>query len=133
MEIDDRFFRKTADVWPVFVIFTSDGTESSAGAREKEFTKWSVDLGARGVIVHAFVLKTNKGSGMPDAVAANLTQNTAGRYDVMNTSNALPDKMKALAQQLALDHQRMTAWYRVEFESDSTAFRPVDVGSRAAG
>jgi len=60
MEIDDRFFRKTADVWPVFVIFTSDGTESSAGAREKEFTKWSVDLGARGVTVHAFVLKNQQ-------------------------------------------------------------------------
>jgi len=70
---------------------------------------------------------------MPDAVAANLTQNTAGRYDVMNTSNALRDKMKALAQQLALDHQRMTAWYRVEFESDSTAFRPVDVGVARSG
>ena len=41
LEIDDRFFKKTDDRWPVLVIFTSDGTESSTGAREKEFMKWS--------------------------------------------------------------------------------------------
>src|SRR4051794_4018577 len=51
MEIDDRYFRKMPDVWPVFVVFTSDGTESSAGAREKEFQNWIVAIGARGVTV----------------------------------------------------------------------------------
>src|SRR6478672_7203782 len=104
MEVDDRFFVKADDRWPVFVIFTSDGTESSAGAREKEFNKWNLAIGARGVTVHAFVLKTGRGSGMPDVVASNLTRTTGGRYDVMNTTNALPEKMKALAAQLALDH-----------------------------
>src|SRR4029077_9318012 len=30
LELDDRFFKKSADdKWPVFVIFTSDGTEAS--------------------------------------------------------------------------------------------------------
>ena len=42
MEIDDRFFKKQADVWPVFVVFSSDGTESSAGAHEKEFQNWAL-------------------------------------------------------------------------------------------
>jgi von Willebrand factor type A domain len=40
LEVDDRFFKKADDRWPVFVIFTSDGAESSAGAHEKAF-KWS--------------------------------------------------------------------------------------------
>jgi hypothetical protein len=133
MEIDDRFFKKADDRWPVFVIFTSDGTESSAGAREKEFNKWNVAIGARGVTVHAFVFKTGKGGGVPEVVANNLTRNTGGRYDAMNTTNALPDKMKALGEQLALDHRKMEAWYELDFQSDSTDFKPIDVGVARPG
>src|SRR3954471_6746055 len=133
MEVDERFFKKGDDRWPVFVIFTSDGTESSAGAREKEFNTWNAAIGARGVTVHAFVFKTGKGGGMPDVVANNLTRNTGGRYDMMNTTNALPDKMKALADQLALDHRKMEAWYQLDFQTDSTEFKPIDVAVARSG
>jgi VWA domain-containing protein len=133
LEIDDRFFKKGPDVWPVFVIFTSDGTESSAGAHEKEFNRWAATLGQRGVSVHALVLKANRSGGMPDVVATNLTHNTGGRYDMMNTTNALPEKMKTLGQQLALDHRRMSAWYRVDFQTDSTELKPVDVAVARSG
>jgi VWA domain-containing protein len=133
LEIDDRFFKKAEDRWPVFVIFTSDGTESSAGAHEKEFNKWNVGLGARGVSVHALVLKTNRSAGTPDVIVSSLTRNTGGRYDMMNTTNALPDKMKALAGQLALDHRKMSAWYQIDFQSDATEFKPIDVGVARSG
>jgi len=133
MEVDDRFMKKMPDVWPIFVIFTSDGTESSAGAREKEFSKWTLSIGERGVTVHALVFKVPRGAGMPDIVAQNLTQNTGGRYDMMNTTNGLPDKMKALAERLALDHQKMIAWYRVDFQTESTEFRPVEVAVAREG
>ncbi len=133
LEIDDRFFKKTDDRWPVLVIFTSDGTESSTGAREKEFMKWSPLLGARGFTVHAFVMKTAKGSGMPDIVVENLTKNTGGRYDVMNTTTALPDKMKALGEQLALDHRNMSMWYEVDIQTDATEITPVNVGVQREG
>jgi cystathionine beta-lyase/cystathionine gamma-synthase len=59
-------------------------------------------LGPRGFTVHAFVMKT-PGQRHADIVVENLTKNTGGRYDVMNTTTALPDKMKA-RRQLALDH-----------------------------
>jgi len=119
LEIDDRFYKKADDRWPVFVIFTSDGTEGSAGAREKEFMKWAVALAGRGITAHAFVYKTPKGSQMPDIIAENLTQNTGGRYDNMNTTTALPEKMKALGEKLALDHRNMSNWYQVDIQSDS--------------
>jgi hypothetical protein len=119
LEIDERFFKKADDRWPVIVIFTSDGTEASTGSREKEFLKWAPLLGPRGITVHAFVLKTPKGSGMPDVVAENLTGNTGGRYDVMNTSTSLPEKMKALGEKLALDHRNMINWYEVDIQTDS--------------
>jgi hypothetical protein len=128
LELDDRFYKKGADDrWPVFVIFTSDGTEGSAGAREKEFQKFALALAPRGITSHAFILKTPKGSGMPEIVAENLSQNTGGRYDVMNTTTALPDKMKALGEQLALDHRNMSMWYEVDIQTDATEFKPVDV------
>jgi hypothetical protein len=133
LEIDDRFFKKTDDRWPVIVIFTSDGTESSQGAREKEFLKWSPMLGPRGFTVHALVMKTPKGSGMPEIVAENLTKNTGGRYDVMNTTTALPDKMKALGEQLALDHRNMKAWYEVDIQTDATDLKPVAVAVQREG
>ncbi|HJZ70631.1 MAG TPA: VWA domain-containing protein [Vicinamibacterales bacterium] len=133
MEIDERFFKKAEDRWPVFVIFTSDGTESSAGAREKEFNTWQLAIGTRGVTAHALLLKAGKGGGTPEVVANNLTRNTGGRYDVMNTTNALPAKMKALAEQLALDHRRMEAWYQIDFQTDSTEFKPIDVGVARSG
>jgi len=133
LEIDERFYKKAEDRWPVFVIVTSDGTESSTGSREKEFMKWTPLLGPRGVTVHAFVLKTPKGSGMPDVVVENLTHNTGGRYDVMNTTTALPDKMKALGEQLALDHRNMSAWYELDFQTDATDLAPVNVGVQRDG
>lgn len=133
LEVDERFFTKADDCWPVFVIFTSDGAESSAEAHEKAFNTWALGLGARGATVHAFVLKGNRTGGMPDAIATTLTQNTGGRYDTMNTTNALPDKMRALAQQLALDHQRMAAWYRIDFETDAPGFTPIDVAVARSG
>lgn len=133
LEIDERFYKKSEDRWPVFVIFTSDGTESSTGSREKEFMKWTPMLGPRGITVHAFVLKTPKGSGMPDVVVENLTHNTGGRYDVMNTTTALPDKMKALGEQLALDHRNMSAWYELDFQTDATELAPVNVAVQRDG
>jgi hypothetical protein len=133
LEIDDRFYKKGADDrWPVFVIFTSDGTEASTGSREKEFLKWSPLLGTRGFTVHAFVLKTPKGSGMPEIVAENLAHNTGGRYDVMNTTTALPEKMKVLGEQLALDHRRMTNWYEVDIQTDNDT-APIDVAVAREG
>ncbi|MGH9142934.1 MAG: VWA domain-containing protein [Vicinamibacterales bacterium] len=133
LEIDDRFFKKSDDRWPVVVIFTSDGTESSAGARQKEFRNWMPMLGPRGFTVHAFVMKTPKGSGMPDVVAESLARNTGGRYDVMNTTMALPDKMKTLGEQLALDHRNMSMWYEVDVQTDTSELGPVDVAVKREG
>jgi len=132
LEIDDRFYKKADDRWPVFVIFTSDGTEASTGSREKEFLKWAPLLGPRGITVHAFVLKTPKGSGMPEIVAENLTGNTGGRYDVMNTSTSLAEKMKALGEQLALDHRNLRNWYEVDIQTDSDV-APIDVAVAREG
>jgi hypothetical protein len=132
LEIDDRFIRKADDRWPVFVLVTTDGTESSAGAHEKEFNQWVQGLPVRGASVHAFVLKLKPGGpaqgagspGLPEIIAMNLTQNTGGRYDVSNTSNSLPEKLKALAGQMAADAKQLSTKYQVEYTTDSPTASP---------
>ena len=133
LEMDDRFFKKAEDRWPVFVILTSDGAEGSAGAHEKEFNQWAHDVAQRDITVHALVYKV-KGNGLPDIVAQTLAQNSGGQYDGMNTTNALPDKMKTLALLLKADQNQMKTKYQVEFTTDQAAASPgLDIGVSRPG
>ena len=70
---------------------------------------------------------------MPEIVAENLAQNTGGNFDVMNTTTALPDKMKALGETLARAHRNMSGWYAVDIQTDSTDFKAIDVGVAREG
>ena len=126
MEIDDRFMKKAEDRWPVFVIVTSDGSESSAGAHEKQFNDWVALLPSRGVIADAVSIKF-RGGGTPEMIAQHVTQATGGHYDYINTSNSLPEKMKAIAQQLATDYERGQSRYQITYITDAADPRPVDV------
>ena len=127
MEIDDRFIRKADDRWPVFIIVTSDGSESSAGANEKKFNDWLAVLPSRGVSAHAIAIKYRGGS-MTEVVAEHVTQTAGGHYDYMNTSNSLPEKMKAVADLLAKDYERAKSRYQIAYITDAADTRPVDVG-----
>jgi hypothetical protein len=117
MEMDDRFIRKAEDRWPVFVIVTADGAEASAGANEQRFNQWLRALPARDIAAHAIAIKY-KGGGMPEVIASEVVQMAGGRYDFINTSNSLPDKLKAIAAGMTADYERASAEYQVEFSSD---------------
>lgn len=127
MEIDDRFMKKAEDRWPVFVIVTSDGTETSAGANERKFNEWLAVLPSRGVSAHAIVIKYRGGS-MTEVVAEHVTQTAGGHYDYGNTSNSLPEKLKAIAGVLGSDYDRAKSRYEITYITDAADARPVDVG-----
>jgi len=124
MEIDDRFMRKAEDRWPVFVIVTADGAEGSAGANEKKLNDWIRALPARDIAVHAVVIKY-RGGGQPEIVAGHATETASGHYDVVNTSNSLPDKLKAIGELLARDFQTARIKYEVTFTSPMPAGTPI--------
>lgn len=107
LETDDRFLKKAEDRWPVFVIVTSDGTEGSAGANERRFNEWVRGLPRRGVAAHAIVMKY-RGGGMPEIVANEVVQAVRGYYEFINTSNSLPDKMKAIAERIKRDYEHLS-------------------------
>jgi hypothetical protein len=120
LEIDDRFMRKAEDRWPVFVIVTADGAEGSSPANEKKLNEWVRALPARGVAAHAIALKY-RGGGNPEIIASHVAMTTGGSYDFINTSNSVPEKLKAIAERLTHDYQRASAKYQVTFASDSPA------------
>ena len=127
LEVDDRYFRKLENRWPVFLIVTGDSAESSAPANETLFNKWLTDVPARGISAHAFALKY-RGGGFPDLVAQHVVQTAGGRFDFMNTANGLPDKLKTLGEQIANDAKEMNHWYEVEFETNSDGSPAVEIG-----
>ena len=132
MEIDDRFMKKADDRWPAFVIVTADGSEASAGANERKFNDWIRALPARGIVIHAIAIKY-KGGGMPELIASHVAQTAGGRYDYINTSNSLPEKLKAIGEQMAKDYQTASAKYEVTFSSPMPVGTPVVVGVSRPG
>jgi hypothetical protein len=132
MEVDDRFMRKAEDRWPVFVIVSGDGAESSAAANEKKFNDWARALPARGIAAHGVVLKAKSG-GLPEIVTSHVVSNASGHYDVMNTSNSLPAKLAAIAQQLARDFESVQTKYEIAFQTDAAENGPVTIGVAREG
>ncbi len=132
LEMDSRFIRKAENRWPVFVVITSDGPEGSAGANEKKFNDWVVALPSRGISAHAIVMKF-KGGGVPEVFANHVAVSAGGMYDFINTSNSLPDKLKAIGDRIAAEARQMSTWYEVEFQSEAPQPQPVDVGIARGG
>ena len=132
LEMDDRFLRKAEDRWPAFVIITGDGAESSAPANEKKFNDWLRVLPARGITAHGIVLKSKSG-GLPEYVTNHVVVTAGGHYDVMNTSNALPAKLTAIAQQFAHDADTAKTKYAIAFQTDAAENGPVSIGVTREG
>lgn len=132
LEVDDRFMRKAEDRWPVFVVLTSDGAENSAGAHELAFNKWLGSVAARGITGHSLIVKT-KGNGLTEIIANSVAENTGGQYIVVNTSNSVPEKMRALATRMGDDYQIARTRYEVEFATDAAGNSPVDIGVQREG
>jgi hypothetical protein len=138
LEVDRRFMSKSDDRWPVFVLVTTDGTESSAGALEREFNRWVDTLRYRAATVHALVFKVKNsgatgangnGQGLPEIIAMNTTMNTGGHYESVIVGTALIDKMKALATQMNADVHAMSSRYQIDFETNTAgALDDVNVG-----
>ncbi|HEY2151382.1 MAG TPA: VWA domain-containing protein [Vicinamibacterales bacterium] len=119
LEVDQRFMSKADDRWPVFVIVTSDGTESSTSVRDKEFNRWVDGLRYRAATVEAIALKARGNGGLPEVIAMNACTNTGGHYDSILASSALPDKLKALATQMNSDFDKMRLRYQIDFETET--------------
>jgi hypothetical protein len=99
VDVDERFMRKAADRWPVFVILTGDGGENSK-VDEQEFNRWISEVARRGASANAIVLKAST-LGLPGSIASVLTQATHGHYASMGLAGDISEAMTKLADQLS--------------------------------
>ncbi len=116
-ETDKRFLERAERRWPVFVVITTDGTESSV-TRDFEFNQFANRVIARGSVVHALVLAT-RGGGLQTNVTVNLTRNTGGHYEALAASTALPDRLAALAKLMSDQHAVVSKQYRLVYASEA--------------
>jgi hypothetical protein len=91
-----------------------------------------VAVPARGIAAHGIVLKARSG-GLPEIVTSHVVQNAGGLYDVMNTSNSLPARLAAIAQQPARDFESVQTKYEIVFQTDATENGPVSIGVAREG
>jgi Mg-chelatase subunit ChlD len=96
LEVDERFMRK--GVRPVYVLVTSDGSESSAQGTSEKFNAWLPTLGPRHAVAHAVVLKS--ANGFPEQVAKALAQASGGVFETIGNAGVLGDRLKAIADRI---------------------------------
>ena len=68
-----------------------------------------------------------------EEIANSVAENTGGEYIVVNTSNSVPEKMRALATRMGDDYQIARTRYEVEFATDGAGSLPVDIGVQREG
>jgi hypothetical protein len=101
VDVDERFMRKAGERWPVFVILTADGNDSSK-EDEQAFNRWISEVTRRGVSVNALVLKAST-LGLTGSIATVLTRATHGHYASMGMTSGISEAMTKLADQLTAD------------------------------
>jgi hypothetical protein len=124
IEADKRFLRSAPELWPVFVIVTTDNGENHREPDVATYNMFMTDFRARAGMVHAIVLQ-GKRTGPVSVFVTNLTDNVAGSRAFINTDNSLPGRMREIAERLADDHQKMRGRYEVAFEGDPLVAQPV--------
>jgi hypothetical protein len=124
LEADQRFFKSAPELWPVFVIVTTDNGESYRDPDIPAYNAFMTEFRARAGLVHAVILQGRR-AGPVSVLLTNLTDNVAGTRAVINTDHSLPARMKEIAERLAEDHDKMRGRYEVAFEGDPFNVQPV--------
>lgn len=124
IESDRRFLKTAPGQWPVVVIVTTDNGEVRREFPLDDYNTFMNDFVARGGSAHAVIVR-GKQIGPVTDLTLNLTENVGGLYGAINTDNVLPERLKAIAERLAADHQKMANKYEVEFTGDAKLAQPI--------
>jgi hypothetical protein len=102
LEADKRFLRPVGNKRPIFVILTTDQGQTLGNQRIEEYNRFVRDFQMRGGRAHGIVIHGTN-TGVTTDILNNLTDNTGGFFDSMIVANALPGRMGALVDLLAVD------------------------------
>jgi hypothetical protein len=117
----DRFLRRVENRWPVFVILTTDGPDSS-GMRDYQFETFIREVRGVDATAHAIVLSSTAQSyrnAKAWAGALDIAKYTGGHSETLAVGNALPARMKALGELIAEQQRQVGTQYEVDFVRES--------------
>jgi hypothetical protein len=103
LEADARFLKTAPELWPVFVILTTDLIPTRGEPNIGGFNRFVRDFVERRGSAHAIVIR-NLTTGLTSELALNLAQNTGGIFETMALATSLPARMEAVADQIFADH-----------------------------
>lgn len=126
IEADKRFLKSAPSQWPVLVIVTTDKGENRFEMRIDDYNKFMNDFLGRGGAAHAVVVIGAQVGPVTD-LTQNLIENVGGIYSSITTDFTLAEKLKGIAERLAMDHARMEDSYEIEFEGDARVLQPLVV------
>lgn len=124
VEADRRFLASAPGQWPVLVIVTTDKGENRREFNLDRYNTFMNSFVARGGAAHAVIVRGKEVGPVTD-LAQNLVENTRGIHGAINTDTVLPERLRAIAERLAADHQKMADTYEVEFIGDDKAVQPI--------
>jgi hypothetical protein len=138
VEANNRFLQKETRP-PVIVMVTTEGSEASS-VRDEVFNRFVQQFTARGGVVHVVLVSVSAGGAPPrptlggnrardgailsvdtDAesmITMNVTKSTGGRYELINSITAIPDKLREIAADIRADQQVTDGWYKIVFSAD---------------
>ena len=96
VEADRRLLRIEPDLWPVFVILTTDGGQTREDQNIVAFNQFTREFVARGGHAYVIVIAGNR-TGVTTELAMNLARNSKGYFESMALTASLPARMRELA------------------------------------
>ena len=99
LESDKRLLKSASDRRPLVVALSTD-QQQRGEQRIDEYNSFMRDFVRRGGHAHALIVRGTY-MGQASEILENLTSNTDGLFSVMAVGNALPVKMREIAEQVA--------------------------------
>ena len=106
-EIHNRYLRTVERRYPMFVILTGDGADTSQRITSRSINEVMRGLTASSVIVNAVILSTSR-VGLIRGVVLDMVKRTGGAQQSVVISSALPGRMKVIAQRIAEQYKKLS-------------------------
>jgi hypothetical protein len=104
LEADKRFLKPAVDRKHVFVILTTDMSNTLNEQRIDDYNKFMQDYLQRRGKAHALIIRGVQGGVITD-IANNFVKNTGGRVETLAAANAVPRLMKEVGELVAAQQE----------------------------
>ena len=106
-EIYERYMRRAERRYPMIVILSGDGNDTSQRITDKEVNVLLSGLRKTGVLVNAVML-TSSGVGLVRSIVLEMVKRTGGAHESVIIATALSGRMKVMAGRVAEQYKKVS-------------------------